>query len=348
MHLVNTSPAVANLAMGDLEGTPIKYGMLTAKLTYSISREGELELDTQNPLPLLRESAETELGLIPSDSVARRDDVLEVVVLGAAYSGGEPSCEIRLRVGTETRRIQVFGNRRWEGKGSDARISSPEPFERMPLTWSRAFGGRCELKIDEWSALDINDAMNAQGRGFDVDKMAEDVGKAFECSNGYPEYDYERLLPNLEDPECLIQDWSDAPLPVCWATVPKDIGFGVRPQIDQVEQTGEPMSMKETLRHTMHQAHSTWVIPRPAANQSIEMINLTSERELRFGLPQVQVFADYELGDRAGTRELMPHMLLLLPEERRLCLVFRHFFTMETAPDMPRSFRLRLEEGWYS
>ena len=60
----------------------------------------------------------------------------------------------------------------------------------------------------------------------------------------------------------------------------------------------------------------------------------------------MQVLADYELGERAGTRELGPQLLMLLPEESRFYLVYRHFFTMEVTQGMQRSFRLRLAEGW--
>jgi hypothetical protein len=57
--------------------------------------------------------------------------------------------------------------------------------------------------------------------------------------------------------------------------------------------------------------------------------------------------ADSELGSRQGARELEPHLLVLLPDERRFYLVYRHFFTFQAAPDERRSFRLRLAEGWF-
>jgi hypothetical protein len=56
--------------------------------------------------------------------------------------------------------------------------------------------------------------------------------------------------------------------------------------------------------------------------------------------------ADYVLGGRSGTRELVPQLLMLLPEARRFYLVYRASFTMEVQPEIERAFRLRLAEGW--
>jgi hypothetical protein len=68
---------------------------------------------------------------------------------------------------------------------------------------------------------------------------------------------------------------------------------------------------------------------------------------LSFALPAVRVFVDYVSGLRTGTRELRPHALVLLPEERRFYLVFRHAFTYDY-PSAERSMRLRVERGgWY-
>jgi hypothetical protein len=38
---------------------------------------------------------------------------------------------------------------------------------------------------------------------------------------------------------------------------------------------------------------------------------------------------------------------MLLPEERRFYLVFRSTFMVDLTPEMERSFRLRIEEGWF-
>jgi hypothetical protein len=59
------------------------------------------------------------------------------------------------------------------------------------------------------------------------------------------------------------------------------------------------------------------------------------------------VLADYVAADRRGTRELVPQLLVLLPEERAFYLVFRHGFDLRHTPTAERTMRLRLEPGWY-
>ena len=68
----------------------------------------------------------------------------------------------------------------------------------------------------------------------------------------------------------------------------------------------------------------------------------------RFGHDVHQVLADYQVGDRSGTLELEPQMLVLLPEESRFYLVYRKVFNFQDKPKIERSMRLRLQEGWYA
>ncbi len=64
-----------------------------------------------------------------------------------------------------------------------------------------------------------------------------------------------------------------------------------------------------------------------------------------FDLPQMQVFVDYVVGDREGTRELSPQMLVLLPNEQRFYLVYRHYFGFEERDEIERCMRLRIVDG---
>ena len=52
-------------------------------------------------------------------------------------------------------------------------------------------------------------------------------------------------------------------------------------------------------------------------------------------------------GDRRGSRELAPQLFALLPDENRAYIVYRSHFNAQVEEDMERSFRLRLEEGWF-
>lgn len=350
MQLINQTAVPVRLDMGQLDGTTSKFGMLTAKASFSVDAAGSVELDTQSPYPILEKDEENELGLLPSDTRPRRDSAFEVIAVGAAYAPRLAAhAWIELRVGPHHKGLRVSGDREWVRAAGRDVISAPVPFQRLELGWQRAFGGSCEALLDADTPYLFNEPLNPRGRGFDAQKLADDYGKALRAPPGYPKLvNYRRWLPNLEDPEHLIGSPTDAPPPVCWATVPADSGFLHLSAARAAELANEPETLAEHLSRHYHRAHPDWIIERPAEGSPVELFGMNPDRPMQFRLPRLRVLADYELGQRRGTRELEPHLLMLLPEKRALYLVYRHFFTLDAAPDEARSFRVRLAEGWFS
>ncbi len=107
----------------------------------------------------------------------------DVTLTGHAHtrSGQCEATTVTLGFGSSRWSLAAIGDRRWEGEA----MSTPAQFERMPLTWERAFGG---------------------------------LGKANPVGRGAAGV----LLPNLEDAHRLITETSDAPAPVCFAPVPRE------------------------------------------------------------------------------------------------------------------------------
>lgn len=100
------------------------------------------------------------------------------------------------RVGAVQKSMEVYGDRTWAG----GRMSKPVPFDEMPLSWERAFGGPAH-------------AANPAGRG-----IAEDA-------NGLI------WLPNVEAPGRTVVAPRDRPAPVCasplgmtWPTRARHVG----------------------------------------------------------------------------------------------------------------------------
>lgn len=349
MKLVNQTAVSARIDLGQLEDTSVRYGMLTAKATFSVDERGGVELDRREPYPLYAKDEPHAFGVLPSDTLPRRDSVFEVIVLGAAVCS-RPVREawVALRIGARQRRLRVSGDRFWEAGPSGLTISAAQPFTRMDLTWQRAFGGACDVLLDADTPYELADGLNRYGKGFDADKLTADYAKALRAPPGYPKLiGFRRELPNIEDPERLVAQATDAPPPVCWATMPSDIGFMTKSAYDSMQAAGKPETMAQVLSRYYHRAHPDWVMALPAAGSGVELSGMTPDRPLAFQLPQLRVMADYELGPRQGVRELEPHLLVLLPDERRFYLVYRHFFTFQASPNELRSFRLRLAEGWF-
>ncbi len=351
MKLTNQSPAAADLVVFSLPDANTRLGMVAAKLTFCYSRDGEVELDSEDPYPLLTEDRETELGLLPCDGLPRMDRDFEVVVLGRAHAPeGEAmrSMRVSLSVGTERRELMVFGDRSWSGAGGEVCISEPEPFEVMPLTYERAFGGSCEVLIDREAPVDVCHMLNPAGRGFDPAPMARGLAATLNTPEGYPRHDASRLLPNLEDPDALICAPGDDPAPACWATVPLNSGLQALRGVEVNDAADLQNASARFTSRLYHRAHPTWVIDPPAAMAEVTMVGLDPDQPItRFFLPALDVAGDWMVGQQHGTYHLWPQALVLLPEQRRFYLVYRCTFPVLWRAREERSMRLRVEEGWF-
>jgi len=118
----------------------------------------------------------------------------DVVLIGHAYARAkeETETEVALRVGPMGKTIRVTGDRYWIKALGAISMSRPAEFERIPLTYERAFGG--------W------DRTNA-----DPDRHAFEarnpVGTGFRAPDGL--FEQGVRLPNLEDPQYPLKNYGD-------------------------------------------------------------------------------------------------------------------------------------------
>ena len=352
MKLANNTPLAAKLTASAVYG-PERFGMATAKATFAIDRHGRAQIDTQTPYPLFSHDEKTEFGLLPRDDLPGKGDKFEVILLGAAAApDGVPATRatVSLCVGKNTRRLAVFGDRHWIETGNGKAFSAPVSFEKMPLTYENAFGGSCDVYLGEGSPVTVSDPLNPAGKGFDAGKIAQSISEQYYTAEGYPKFDKVRRLPNVEHPDRLVSDWEDCPEPACWATVPMDSGMHAMRSVDPSDfadgpgQNGKPLQLaplpiKDSV---FYRASPEWIVERPAPGEKIEMEGLRPEGTQCFRFPDLNVFLDYILGKREGTRELTPRTLVLLPEEKRFYVVYKYLFSFDYDRREKKSFRLRL------
>lgn len=348
MELINTSPVPVDFDIVGKLPDGSRAVILTAKATFRIEDNGQVRLEREAPLPLLNEDQPTELGLQPRDNLPRLDPAFEVMLLGMAYApGGRATTEMRvaLSVGDVRHEIDVIGERIWQGEGDSASVSAAQAFETMPLTWERAFGGSQQVLIDREAVLDVSFPMNSDGKGFDHISQARELGDAFQCPEGYPQFDATRPLPNLEMPGLRVTSWADAPLPVCWAPVPQSSGLIFERFTRSCEKRGEDhILLGAPEMH--HRAHPDWVIDTPDAGAVIRLEGACSQGVLEFRLPELRVVADFKDGERVRALELFPRSLVLLPEERQFYLTFRSVAKFDTRENETRVARIKLLKGW--
>ena len=352
MDLTNRTPLPAALHMTELSPELPRVAFLVAKATWRWDAAGRLELDDQEPVGVFDEDEETELGLLPRDNLPRQDEAFEVILLGAAYPpGGRPAswCPAALSVGAVRRELMVIGDREWlplDAPSYQRTISQPRSFERMPLTWDRAFGGSSKVLLDPDAEITLSHRLNPLGTGFDPAPAARVMGRQVGVPEGWPRIDLRRRLPNVERPDDRVAEWGSDPAPGGWATVPLDSPMHGQRLADSRALEREP---GPSLPHpeVMFRAHPDWILPLPAAGAPIVMDGLTpSGGRVELGLPRLRVLADWVVGDASGILELRPHTLVLLPEESRLYMVYRTNFSVPQ-PGVERSLRLRTEKGWF-
>lgn len=351
MDIVNTTPAVVSTVLTDNPELGQWIVLVTAKVSFVMEKDGSIAIDREDPFSLFDQDVATELGLLPRDNLPRWDNAFEVILLGKAHTpANQPltQMEVAFSIADCRRRLRVFGDRAWEGKGANTRITSPRPFREMPLTYERAFGGSCEVLIDRESPIDIMDPNNPVGRGFDPEPAMAQLGTLLKAPKGYPKYEGWRLLPNVEDPSVLITTWDDAPQPASWATVPLSTALHMNRAITLKE--GETPTFEDPpfTPALFHRAHPNCVIPLPKPDAMVKLEGVTPGKALSFMLPQIRVLADYVFGEDTGTLPLAPHMLLLLPEDRRMYIVFRARMYTNIIKGEERSLRIRLEKGWHT
>ncbi len=355
MRLVNQTAVPATVTTSDFEGSTQRIGLLTAKATFRFDDQGRVELETQEPFPLLAQDERTPLGDLPADLQPRVDASMEVIVLGHAYAPrGRPVSALTaaLTVGQVRRELLVFGDRSW---APDRKIvSRPAPFTKMPLTYSRAFGGTVPINLDQESVFDLCDTCNRHGLGFDAERMARELGTLLKAPRGYPALPagHVRRLPNLEDPRAPIARWDDAPLPLCWATIPIDVPLWVVRQARGKPKPPPPppAEIKRELPSVAnYRAHPDWVIPVPTLAPTVRLENLVATiPTLEISVPDFGVVADYTVNGRIGRHSLMPHTLVLLPDEWRFYVVYRLPFNFQFQPGDERELRLRTEPKWFA
>jgi hypothetical protein len=370
VKLTNGTPIPAEAVVSSASGD-VGLGYLVAKATFTFDARGVLALDTQEPLPLLTEDEQTPVGLLPSDVVPRRGTKFEVILVGYAYPpAGQheaTSVSVALSVGRERRELKIFGERYWtKDRNGNATISSPRPFDRMPLVYERAYGGWSSAQFDKETIIDVFDPINRIGKGFDAEAVANGIASQLKAPKGYPVLTgYRRALPNLENPRALIRQWQDAPEPVGWAAAPRDTLIAMLRMIRKESARTTELRRKGELTEeayakavagepedpdtALYRAHSDWVIDVPPSDAIVRLEGLVRDAPVvEFRLPRLRLLADYIVYGREGTRPLRPHALIMMPEEHKLALVYRAAFTFERGPANERAFRLRMATGWDS
>lgn len=180
MEIRNRTPYAFAPLMGRVN-FPAHTATLTVKAGFRIVPGGTVEpLDKQPDLEGDVPSAAERPECLYAADLAQfkpRADLLLRAVCHTPGQKGLTACNVRFRVGDWKKELAVIGNRRWEKGLVFSKMSEPELFTRVDLTWGNAFGGE-------------KFALNPAGKG---------------RKDG--------LLPNVEYPDELIKSPGNQPTP---------------------------------------------------------------------------------------------------------------------------------------
>jgi hypothetical protein len=194
----NRTPfAFDSLCLANEDGQPLFVPVI--KATYAVRTNGELvHSETQIPVNVAgqywAEPGKSSYKYEPESAFIK--PATDVVLIGHAYARPAGAVYVRLQLGSLDKTVSVVGDRYWLKTLSMVSMTSPEAFEKMPLTYERAFGG--------WDRSHS-----------DPDKHAFEprnpVGTGFRSKLG--SFEDGIRLPNLEDPRNPIQNYVDSPPP---------------------------------------------------------------------------------------------------------------------------------------
>ena len=308
----NETPfAHALMGLADEEGRPLL--LIVVKATYTLTATGLRLAEQQVPVNWRGESWGK-----PGESSERYEPegaflkpATDVVLLGHAYPEKKGATEalVVLQAGPLKKAVRVVGERTWFKNLGRVAATKPLPFDRLPLTWERAFGG--------WDRTD------AQRPTFEP---RNPVGTGFRASPRH--FEDGLMLPNLEDPMDPVRDFGQQVKPA---------GFGFtsphwQPRAKYAgtydeawNKTRKPLLPKDFDRRFFNAGAPGLVAPgHLKGDEPIIIAGASPQGRLSFTLPGQAPEVTVEQAGGEDTRPGMPlDTVILEPDENRVVLLWR-------------------------
>lgn len=310
LQLKNTTPFQATFfAAPDPQGIDCVYAIV--KATFALGDRLSLA-EQQEPVSL----AEEYYGEPGRSSIRKPTDIslikpgTDVLLAGSAYTPlgtWATQTTVSLRVGPIQKVVRVTGDRNW-GTGVVGWMSSPVPFEKMPLTWERAFGG-----TEADGGPPRFEPRNPVGTGFQHRSPDGPV-----------------RVPNLEDPREPISSRGDRPAPANFAPIcahwePRCRYAGTYDE--QWTRTRAPYLPRDFDPRFLQIAPADQVVPGYlGGDELVQVSGASPSGEVRFQLPAVRPKITFRLDEETHARPANLDTVLIEPDQGRVLLVWRAAF----------------------
>lgn len=318
MELINATRMQAGYTMG-LEPSGRELLVVVVKGTFRIPQAaGEaLRLSEEQAPLVMSDEFFGEPGLsAPRYEVdfAPRKHRVDVLLNATAHApDGEPATQVVVdaRVGGWSKSFRVVGDRVWEAGASGIGLSPPLAFQRMPISYDRAFGGT-DLRSEDPSEHGAYMA-NPVGRGFHNKLRSEFV-------HGAP-------APNTEE----LDD------PVTWVSGKyRPMSFGVvgrhwQPRIGYAGTYDQqwldehfPFLPPDFDEQYYQAAPQDQQLAKPMGEQLVTLVNLTPDGRRDFLLPALEA-PIHVFPKKGGREDLVAHAdtIVIEPDLERVTMTWR-------------------------
>ncbi|CAH2396618.1 DUF2169 family type VI secretion system accessory protein [Mesorhizobium escarrei] len=303
-----------------------------------IAIKASFEIDPDGKQRLLKDQTPVNLAPIygsdPNELLDETDLNLEkkhtdILVEGHVYApGGRPNIEsvARIKVGDVDKTIKVTGDRVFMPGAVSVRMSRPEPFTKMPISWRRTYGGTdMEASKPNW------DQRNPVGTGFAVD----------------PQRLISKTGPNFEYPDAPYRDHKSG----------KPAGFGPvarhwEPRIkhagtygEEWEQTRDPLLPRDFSRTFFQCAPEDQQTKEPLVGyELVQLGNFSADGFLQFLLPRITFNITTQFYGRPDQThgEAPIHTLRLKPDQRQFSIAWMSALPVPYDEERLKQTRVRI------
>jgi len=245
----------------------------------------------------------------------------DVVLIGHAFSAGQPSVDVTLGVADLRQTARIFGDRYWIKSLGFISMTPPEPFEKIPLVYERAFGGWDRSNPDP------------DKHGFEP---RNPIGTGFRCKHGKLEDGIR--MPNIENPKQLLREYGQVVPPV---------GFGFtapdwQPRAKFAGTYGEewmdnrmPLLPKDFDRKFFNAAPPELIAPGYLrGDEAVSIEHASTRGAISFNLPALPPpSCRLQLkGSRDASVETKLDTVIINTDEESVTLIWRGYLPLHSGP----------------
>jgi hypothetical protein len=262
----------------------------------------------------------------------------DVIVLGSAHAPSgrpTPSCEVELRVGEWRKAIRALGDRVWTGGIGGANLSPPVAFERVPISYGRAFGGTREDPRSPGSFAALRE--NPVGVGYEPFAR----GSALD---GLAAPNFEALDDPIRSPRTLHRPAGLGPIARSWLPRTPLAGTYDQRWLDE----DFPFLPRDFTWDFMQSAPPDQQIPWPRGGEPCVLINLSASGLCRFHLPDTRMPVEFTRADHHRVEDTAAMDTLVIDTDAGvLSMTWRASLALVHGPDEVREVVFgTMPPGW--